>query len=104
LKAQGASLGNRTNHLLEGDTSSHSTYLGEFEHKFYIYAPILDYRLEIIKIDHPLDFYPLKASAWGMESVEIPNEEQFLQWVKKVLSSDRTTKAIQSLLAQVKSA
>ncbi|HEV2989183.1 MAG TPA: hypothetical protein VG759_12135 [Candidatus Angelobacter sp.] len=104
LKAQAASLGAQTSHLLEGETTSRSTSRGGFEHKFYIYAPTLDYRLEILRIDHPLDFYPMKGSAWGGEFLDINDEQQFLQWIKNVFSSERTRKAIQSLLAQTKSA
>ncbi len=104
LKAQAAALGDRTSNLLQGETVSRSTSRGGFEHKFYIYAPTLDYRLEVFRIDHPLEFYPMKVSVWGGEFLDIQDEQQFLQWMKNIFSSERTKRAIQSLLAQTKSA
>jgi hypothetical protein len=103
LKAQAANLGQKTNHLLEGETNSHSRFSG-FEHTFCIYAPTLDYRLQIVEIEHGLEFYPLTARAWGGVSEKIESEEKFLAWIKGVFSQNRTKQAIQSLLAQIKSA
>jgi hypothetical protein len=103
LKAQGANLGQKTNHLLEGETSTRNIS-GDFEHTFYIYAPTLDYRLQVMEVRHDLKFYPLLASAWGGIYVTIENEEKFLAWIKDVFSQTRTKQAIQSLLAQIKSA
>jgi hypothetical protein len=105
LKAQATALGEKTNRLLEGETKTRATSVGGFEHTFYIYAPTLSYRVQVLAIRHGLDFYPIEAKAWDETPSEpIVNEQQFLEWLKAVFSKNRTKKAIQSLLAQTKSA
>lgn len=102
LKAQAASLGKKTNNLLIGETSTETWGTG-FRHVFIIYAPTLDYRLQVFQITHPLEMYPVTGRAWGGVPTEIENEKELLDWIGSVFNNERTLRTLQSLIAQVKS-
>ncbi|MFZ0914844.1 MAG: hypothetical protein WAN09_16340, partial [Candidatus Korobacteraceae bacterium] len=58
LKEQATLLGEKTRQLVKGEVVTQAT--GDiFVHYFYIAAPTLNYRFELFKVSHTVNFYPL---------------------------------------------
>jgi hypothetical protein len=108
MKQQAALLGRHTGNVLEGRVRS-TTFRGGVNHTFVIAAPALDYQYELFNVSHTMvDIYPVtvvSAPRVGEGPLEKPpvlrSQEEFLQWLKDVLSSDTTKRVLGSLLAQV---
>jgi hypothetical protein len=113
LKEQAAALAKKTNGLLEARVDTQSYAGGGFVHSFKIVAPALDnYVYELFKVRHSVLLYPVEVSADATGSSLPPSirlslhkgantEDEFLEQLKVVLSSDQTSKVISALLAQV---
>ena len=123
LKEQAALLGQRTKNLVEGRVrSGSSVYVGsDFNYSFELVAPALDnYRYELLRISHGVEFYPLRLFSDPRESLSmvkqlfdpdaqstgqtIENEGQFLKALEIIFSSEQTRKVIGSLIAQSRAA
>lgn len=101
LRKQAALLGEKTGHAVEASIET-GTRSGEFVHYFNLIVPALeDYRYELFRVRHGVDFYPLKVFD-NAGSQDLATEEEFVNWLKALLSSDRTKKIISSLVAQVR--
>jgi hypothetical protein len=109
LREQAALLGKKTNHLLEGQVKSRIAFEGGFLHTFSIVAPALDgYEYKLFEVKHGPDQYPVEADApestgpLTASLVSLNSEQELLDYIRKILNSDKTKKILGSLLAQVK--
>jgi hypothetical protein len=101
LREQAALLGHKTKNLLEAEVST-NTWHGELRHSFKIVAPALDYSFELFSVTHGLDLYPILGQrANEAVATRLEDEAAFIVWVREQLSSERTLRLIQALLAQV---
>ncbi len=107
LKEQAAMLGQLSNRLLEGDVTLESSSHSKIDAFLSIVAPSLGgYSIYIIRIMYDIQIYPLTVTTL-FEPVnrphEIHNEEEFIEYLKAILSSDKVKRIISSLLTQIKS-
>jgi hypothetical protein len=106
LKEQASLLGQRTQNLVEARVSAERSFLVDFPfcYNFALVAPALDnYRYDLFKIQHGLDFYPVKIDFEDSGYPRIVgDEEQLMQQLKVIFSSHRTKGIISSLIAQSK--
>jgi hypothetical protein len=108
LREQAAALGKKTNYLLDGRVDTTTTPAGMFNHSFYVVAHALDdYTYKLFWIKHGADQYPVwvadpDPSPFAPPEVSIESENELLEYIRKVLNSDKTKKIVGSLLAQVK--
>jgi len=107
LKEQAAMLGQLSNRLLEGDVTLESNSPSKIDAFLSIVAPSLGgYSIYIIRIIHDIQIYPLtmiKLFEPDNRSREIHSEEEFIETLKAILSSDKVKRIIASLLIQIKS-
>lgn len=102
LKEQAAVLARKTNGLLEGRVEN-STRGREFRYVFKIVAPTLDnYSYELFRVRHGVLLYPAWIQGPQLQDTELKSEQEFVDALKQVLSSDETMRVISALLAQVK--
>ena|ERR1019366_1094536 len=100
LREQATALGEKTKNVVTAEVASSSDG-GWIVHDLYIVAPAINYRYQLLTIRHPLLLYPMLAKepssvAW----IKLESEDDFIQWLKTTLTSDRTKKAIQAMIAQ----
>lgn len=102
LREQGELLTSSTDGILEGRISSEKYYLGGFEISLFIVAPMLnEYSCLVLKLRHPLDFYPVTVTSdFTSSSIECKTEEDFIRGLGTILSSDEVRDIIQSLISQ----
>ena len=111
LRRQAAILGERTQHLLEGEVDTLAEG-DQFRQLFYIAAPSLDYRYKLFEVRHGVSGYPVYFSnegrrqvfpAFGTASVpqELDTPEEFVKWLRQILNSEETKRVVGSLLSQV---
>jgi hypothetical protein len=73
-----------------------------FEHRFILAVRRLeDYEYELFTIQHDMSVYPLQAYVQGASST-LKNEEEFVAWLRDILSAKRTVQIIRTLISQVK--
>ena len=78
LREQATALKSATNGVLLGDVRA-LTAGGNFRAVLYVVAPALNnYRLEILEIEHPVSFYPISISSYGMQPLRAYDEQEFL--------------------------
>jgi hypothetical protein len=72
---------------------------------FYLVVPTMKYRYELFSIYQrdAVQIYPVKFHI-GKEEIELQNEAEFISYLQKTLSSEKTKRIVGSLLAQAKSA
>jgi len=80
------------------DTESNGPYIS---HVFVISAPAIDYALELFRMTHEISLYPITAY-WRNEREELQDEDQLVEFLKKVFSANDTKRLIHSLLAQAR--
>ena len=103
LKEQAALLGDKTSQLVKGEVVTQGTG-NNFIHHFYIVAPTLSYRYELLQVTHGVTFYPLTLKRpFETTAPMLPNEDAFRQSLKQVLASPQTLNVVHSILAQVRS-
>lgn len=109
LKDQASLLGERTKNLVEGRVTQRERFRKpDFVYDFYIVAPALNnYRYRLFSISHDVEFYPLAIDESGVFDadgrdfeVQASNEEEFLEALATIFSSERTKGIISSLIAQ----
>lgn len=119
LREQAAALGKKTSHLLEGRVQTRTDEKGVFTHSFYVMAPTLDnYSYRLFSITHGAEPYPVTVpdpqiidpgvSSFHVHSIDgalrITSEKELLEFLRTVLSADKTKRIVGSLLSQVKAA
>src|SRR6185436_9770992 len=110
LKEQASLLGERTKNLVEGRVTpglgKGAAFLiaGRFNYDFDLVAPALNnYRYHLFSISHGVELYPLTISgteALDSEDIQVNNEEEFLNELKRIFSFEKTKRIISSLIAQ----
>jgi len=113
LKDQASLLGERTKNLVEGRVTQreHHFHEPDFVYDFYLVAPALNnYRYRLFSISHDVQFYPLAIEEGGVSDLngrdsqfQVSNEEEFLEALATMFSSERTKGIISSLIAQSRS-
>ncbi len=73
-----------------------------FVHYFYIAAPTLNYRFELFKVSHTVNFYPLTLTYLN-SARPIKSEEEFKETLKQIFAAQHTLNVVHSILAQVRS-
>ena len=102
LRKQAGFLGEKTEYVLVGDVRT-DVSRGNFVHSFDLVIPSLDrYRYNLLRVSHDITYYPLEWF-FGDDHGYLHSEEEFMTWLKSVLSSDATKRIIRTLLTQARS-
>lgn len=101
MKQQAALLGKHTNNLVEAEVVTASE-AGSLYHRLFLVAPTLDYRYQLLSVSHDITLYPIEVYASKLPAARqtVKTEADFVEWLKKVLSSDETKRVVSALLAQ----
>jgi hypothetical protein len=101
LREQASLLGSKTSNLIEGKVESRVAG-SSFNHSFNLVVPALDnYSYELFQISHDINLYPVHV---GFQyDVDLENEEAFVKWLARKLTSPKTRSIIGNLLAQANS-
>ncbi len=107
LREQATLLSPKTEGLISAEVTT-EVYDGEFIHAFELVVPTLQfYRYRLFEVRHSSTLYPVRviAERTGPRLTDpfVDDEEAFTDWLRGILSSDKTKKIISSLLAQAKS-
>jgi UDP-2,3-diacylglucosamine pyrophosphatase LpxH len=100
MKEQAALLGPKTKYLVEATVATEATEGNRFLHSFNLSVPSLQYTLQLFRVVHGVDLYPVKEL---YKTKELTNEEEFTQWLAERLSSNKTRQIITNLIAQARS-
>jgi hypothetical protein len=122
LREQAALLGTKTKNLVEATVSTSLSPLGDrFIHRFILVVPSLgNYKYGLFTIEHGPAIYPVKVSsevppaqpsgglaeqllAHGSLNPQLQTEQEFVDWLRRKLSSAETKRIIANLLAQATS-
>ena len=120
LRQQAAYLGDKTQNIVEAEvsTSAHIRSLADpetlairrtpgliimppydFTHTFRLVAPLLDnYKYDLFIVMHNVVIYPL-VFKYQDEDYQVGDEEEFLDRLQAVLSSEKTREIIEQLIA-----
>jgi hypothetical protein len=63
-----------------------------------------DYTYTLFRVEHGIEFYPVKLDAPRALGRTAKSEEEFINSLRKILSSENTQRIIGSLIAQVETA
>jgi hypothetical protein len=111
LREQAAVLGTKTQNLVEAAVETHGRN-GEFSHSLNLVVPALDhYKYQLFSIRHRVaNLYPVfvgdvhtNPALEGGREMRLGNEEEFKDWLSKMLSAPETRKILGALLAQARS-
>lgn len=105
LREQAGYLTQSTNGILRGVVDHVTDRLSsDFIFDLDVVAPILnDYRYTILRIKHDINLFPLIVFDYGNDArYECPDENFYLEALKKILTSAETRKIVGSLIAQSK--
>jgi hypothetical protein len=104
LEEQGSFLTSSMDGILEGIVLTEQWGAQNFSITLKIVAPALNnYSYQILRVYHPLKLYPLTISSDFLSSnVECKNENEYLETLEKILSSEGVKNVIQILMSQVK--
>lgn len=102
LKNQASRLGLRTGNRVYARVESLAAG-DEFRHGFFIVANGLNYEDELFTATHGIDFYPLRIyfNGFGWVPQTASSEQEFIGLLEDLFHSERTTRLINSLLAQL---
>jgi hypothetical protein len=101
LREQASLLGAKTKHVIEGEVDTRVSG-STFFHLFNLVAPALDnYSYKLFEISHDVGLYPVHV--WDASSEDLRDEQAFLDWLGRKLSSSDTKSIIGNLLAQASS-
>jgi hypothetical protein len=122
LREQASLLGTKTKNLVEATVDTSVSPYGQFVNRFTLVVPSLsNYKYELFTIEHGVAIYPITVASEvpagelnrGAQSVLTPaspinrpqlqTEQEFVDWLRRRLSSAETKRIIASLLAQVMS-
>ena len=104
LKEQAGILSDATSKILVAEVSVSKS--GEsVTYSLDIVAPALDnYRYQVLFVTHKAVAYPLQVFQVRGNPIKCSNEQEFLDVLKSILSSEKTHAVVSSLLAQSKAA
>jgi len=98
LKQQAAEIEEMSDGVIKGRVGREA-YNEQFALTFRIFAPRLEYSYELFTASHSFDYYPLRCYFEGREEM-ITDREGFYDWLKRVFSSEKTIKIINTLRRQ----
>jgi hypothetical protein len=105
LRQQAAALGERTQNIVIGKVST-SGNGQRFSHILYLYCPPLGYQVELLAVQHGIDFYPATISVYQETGTSPPESatdpEDFSRKLGQIFASERVKRIVRSLLAQSK--
>ncbi len=115
LREQASALGDKTKNIVSARVDKSRSALGEepFVYSFVIEAPALNYEYELFSIGHDIEMYPVKIFLGSdlkdeflheidkfHSYVQADNEEEFIIYLKRIFSSEKSVRVIGSILAQ----
>jgi hypothetical protein len=118
LRKQAEALTDKSGHRLRGRVSTATIRLGNaaleamhidpygpnrdtFTHVFSIEVPALDdYRYNLFSVSHGLEGYPVVHEKEDGEWQALANAEEFTNWLKQTLSSEKTRRVLRTLREQ----
>jgi hypothetical protein len=101
LREQATLLASKTNGLVEAEVATRADD-ETIVHSFMLVAPVLDrYRYHLFTMYHPVTLYPIRVRQ-GTKWLEIESEDQLLEALKSILSSEQTIGIVRALVAQSK--
>ena len=102
LREQASLLGKKTQNLVEASVQTSILPGQRFVHSFNLVVPALsNYSYSLFVVKHGIELYPV-----SVEDPEVPpleTEQAFMNWLRYILSSDKTKRLIGNLLAQARS-
>jgi hypothetical protein len=103
LREQATYLGAKTQNIVEGDVDTSALLQGEgFRHTFYVVAPALGgYRFHLFEVTHGMGLY-LITIRWQDKPHQAESEEEFLNVLRDIFTSEETKRVIRSLIIQSK--
>ena len=113
MKEQAAYLKQKTKGLLNAEVSTSRTINGDeiitpqymnetFTQTFSLVVPTLKYRYDLFSVSHYILGYPAEFHYDDDKKMIANNEAEFLNILKYILSSDKTSHILASLLAQAR--
>lgn len=121
LKEQAALLGRKTQNIVKAKVLPEKRTISKpitaveqpkFQYSFYIVAPVLEnYQYRLFTIYHDIELYPVNLIIEDEiqkeifpekeeQEICIYSEDEFLETLKKIFSSSKTTRLIQAILVQ----
>jgi len=99
LREQASALGTRTSNLVEGEVSS-TTQGDSLVEQFYVYAPILDYRVPLFRVQHKIDPFPLDIywRQWDGPR-RVPDDQGFRHALGEIFQHETTRRTVAQLIA-----
>jgi hypothetical protein len=100
LKDQASVLAQKTKGLVEGNVTSQAQ-----DTTFYLYFDIVapamgNYRYRLITVIHPVEFYPLRIQAEFRPEARANSQEEFVEKLREIFSSDKVKSVVRALVAQ----
>jgi hypothetical protein len=104
MRRQAALLGEKTQQLVTAEVSTSASIDHIVHHYFRLVVPALDnYKYQLFAVEHRVEqLYPLEGNFESIISTTIPDQAAFVEWLRRVLSSESTLKKIDSLMAQAR--
>lgn len=110
LRQQGYLLGQKTRNFVVGEVRSSGT-AAEYNHEFWVSAPLLNVRVRLFRVEHGVRFYPAKVRTFLIQNssgnvslqrgeYEAANLAAFTDIIKTVLAEDDVRELIRSLTNQ----
>jgi len=105
LKEQADAIGEKTKYVLKGRVIGASETKGgkpSFTSAPSVDAPrIGNYRYDLVLIEYPLEMYPVKVHSFAHgKSYTCDTEEEFIEKLGEILSSEEVMKTISALVSQ----
>ena len=102
MREKAAQLGPKTDHQVIAEVVTHTGEYQNFEHLFYFVVPSLqNYRYRLFTARHDVELYPVQINVDLQENYNAVNEGQFLDALRTILSSPKTTRIVKGLKGQV---
>jgi hypothetical protein len=108
LREQAALLGEKTQNLVEATVAT-SVSGPQFIHRFNLVVPSMDdYTYELFTVMHGVGIYPITVHGANVVADylggdTLATEQEFIEWLRRELSSAGTKRIVSNLLAQVTS-
>ena len=106
VKEQGTLLGKKTQNLVYGDVATIDDPKNYFSYVFRLVSTPISYKYNLFYFSHKTDIYPVRIkhpdAPYDAERLEVDNEEEFIDILKKIFASEETKRIIALMLSQAK--
>lgn len=101
LREQAALLGEKTGNLVQAEVKTSSNGPSVI-HSFILIAPAMNgYRYRLLSAVHNVEVYPLNITFEPTSaSRSVKTEQEFTEYLRELLSSEKTINIVKSLIAQ----